>query len=71
MAISSEGYVLLIAAIGKIPKDIQFIWMTEECVEQAKSRVIPFEFEGEGPSEMVKCIHPDWFARFDEIVGSK
>lgn len=61
-----EGHDLLIAAIGKIPDDIHFFWMTELAVETAKFRVVPFEFNNDGT---VKCIHPDWFERFDAILG--
>jgi len=70
MTVMGAGYVLLIMATGKIPKDIQFTWMDEVAVETAMFRVIPFEFGEEGTenSRRVKCIHPDWFPRFDEIV---
>lgn len=73
MAIMGEGYTLLIAAGGKIPKDIQFILMDRLSVEHAKFRVVPFEFEEvDGKdSGIVKCIHPYWYKRFDAIVGTK
>ena len=73
MTMMGDGYTLLIAAIGEVPSDIQFVWMDEISVEQARFRVVPFEFEGTGreDSGRVKCIHPDWFERFDGIVGAK
>jgi len=74
MKIMGEGYYRLVAAIGEIPTDIQFFLMDEMCVDHAKFRVIPFEFDF-GPrgkeSGIVKCIHPNWFSRYDEIIGNK
>jgi hypothetical protein len=69
MPIPGEGYVALIAALGKIPRDILLTKMSYAAVESAKFRVIPFEFDDGDNPQIVTCVHPSWFDRFDEITG--
>lgn len=69
MVISGEGYDLLIAVQGHIPPEIRYSYLTGAQVDDAVYRVIPFEFNGVGETDIVKCIHPDSFVMFDEITG--
>lgn len=69
--IAGDGYNLLIAAIGKIPDDIKLCRLSALEIALSIGRVIPFEFLGDKPNSPAICIHPDWFERFDEIVGKK
>jgi len=63
----ADAYWALIAARGSIPDDLRIIWLTEWQVEQALFRVEPLEFMGDGT---VKCVHPEDFQRFDELLST-